>query len=327
MFAVLTILYNIMNRRKASAPELILAFLNAGIYFGAAYFLLEDKYHGYLGLFSLAMGAAYVALAYFTNIRNEEDRFLVWVFLGLAATFVTLAIPIQLKQNWITVGWAIEGAILAYIGFRYDSRNTRLAALAILVLVFFRLIIFDAELPYKFVREEFTLLLNKRVFSYLVGIAAMLFAAYCFSGRTKQSSREAMIAVGFLLITVNLLAIVLLSVETHDCLRYLAAQKRISASALRLARQMSLSIIWTLYATFLIVVGIWRGYKPMRYMALLLFAITIFKVFFFDLSGLQRFYRIVSFMVLGVILIAVSLLYQKYRDVLIGPGSAERKAE
>jgi uncharacterized membrane protein len=93
------------------------------------------------------------------------------------------------------------------------------------------------------------------------------------------------------------------------------------------AQQLSLSIVWAIYAAFLIVVGIWKGYKPMRYMALLLFAITILKVFIVDLSALARFYRIISFVALGIILIAVSLLYQKYREILIGPSSAEGKTQ
>ena len=62
-------------------------------------------------------------------------------------------------------------------------------------------------------------------------------------------------------------------------------------------------------------------------MALLLFGVIIFKVFLIDLSSLERFYRIISFVVLGVILIAVSFLYQKYKDVLIGPKPTEGKAE
>jgi uncharacterized membrane protein len=46
-------------------------------------------------------------------------------------------------------------------------------------------------------------------------------------------------------------------------------------------------------------------------MALVLLSLTTLKVFFWDLSSLDRVYRIVSFIVLGAILLAVSYLYQK----------------
>ncbi|MBI5118087.1 DUF2339 domain-containing protein [Candidatus Poribacteria bacterium] len=326
VFAFLAILYNVIRRRKASAPELILAILNAAIYFGAMYALLVDKYEDYLGLFALVMGGAYVALAYLTNVRYQDDRYLIWFFLGIGATFVTLAIPIQLEQNWITIGWAVEGAILSYIGFRYDSRNTLLASLGILVLVFFRLLFFDIDLPrqfapHQFARDEFMLFLNRRTLSYVIGIAAMLFTSYLLTKGREEILAGARALAGCLLIAANLLAIVLLCVEARDFLIHLYHTNRISPGVLRHAQGLSLSIIWAVYATFLIILGIARDYKPIRYMALLLFGVTILKVFLIDLSELERFYRIISFVALGLILIGVSLLYQKYKDVLIGPGT------
>jgi uncharacterized membrane protein len=47
---------------------------------------------------------------------------------------------------------------------------------------------------------------------------------------------------------------------------------------------------------------------------MLLFGMTIVKVFFVDLSELERGYRVVSFIGLGAILLAVSFLYQRYKD-------------
>jgi uncharacterized membrane protein len=326
VFAFLAILYNVIRQRKASAPELILTILNAALYFGAMYSLLDDKYEDYLGLFALVMGGAYVALAYLTNVRYQDDRYLIWFFLGIGATFVTLAIPIQLEQNWITIGWAIEGAILAYIGFRYDSQNTLLASLGILVLVFFRLLFFDVNLPhqfvpYQYVKEDFTLFLNRRTLSFVVGIAAILFTACLLTRKHEEVLVHAKVIAGSLLIAANVLAIVLLCVEAHDYLSHLYHTNRISPGVLRYAQGLSLSIIWAVYATFLIILGIARDYRPIRYMALLLFGITILKVFLIDLSELERFYRIISFLALGIILIGVSLLYQKYKNVLIGPGT------
>ena len=61
-------------------------------------------------------------------------------------------------------------------------------------------------------------------------------------------------------------------------------------------------------------VGIARRSKLLRVMALLLLGLTIFKVFLFDLSSLEKLYRIISFIVLGAILLAVSFLYQRYRQ-------------
>jgi uncharacterized membrane protein len=48
-----------------------------------------------------------------------------------------------------------------------------------------------------------------------------------------------------------------------------------------------------------------------RWQALLLIALTIVKVFVVDVSQLDRGYRIVSFIVLGVLLLAISFVYQR----------------
>ncbi|MDR3721080.1 MAG: DUF2339 domain-containing protein [Candidatus Acidoferrales bacterium] len=47
--------------------------------------------------------------------------------------------------------------------------------------------------------------------------------------------------------------------------------------------------------------------------AMALLGVTVVKVFVFDLSFLTRFYRIVSFFVLGLVLLLVSFFYQRTR--------------
>jgi uncharacterized membrane protein len=45
--------------------------------------------------------------------------------------------------------------------------------------------------------------------------------------------------------------------------------------------------------------------------ALSLFGLVVIKVFIYDSSFLERFYRIVSFLILGLVLLVVSFLYQR----------------
>lgn len=80
-------------------------------------------------------------------------------------------------------------------------------------------------------------------------------------------------------------------------------------------RQLSYSLIWAVYAIGMVIGGFLRRYRPVRLMALAVLVGTILKVFLFDLSFLEGVYQILSFLVLGAILVAVSFLYQKYRHV------------
>ena len=64
--------------------------------------------------------------------------------------------------------------------------------------------------------------------------------------------------------------------------------------------------------------GIWRALRGMRLISIFVFGFTILKIFTFDLSFLETLYRIYSFIGLGLILLAVSYAYQKYKSVILG---------
>lgn len=77
--------------------------------------------------------------------------------------------------------------------------------------------------------------------------------------------------------------------------------------------QVGLSLLWTFYAAVALAWGFARETPVVRYGALALFGITVIKVFLVDLAAVSTVYRIVSFLVLGVVLLGVSVLYQKVR--------------
>ncbi len=84
--------------------------------------------------------------------------------------------------------------------------------------------------------------------------------------------------------------------------------------------QVGLSVLFTLYAAATLAWGIARRIPGVRYGALGLFGIVIVKVFLVDLAELQAIYRILSFLVLGLVLLGVSYVYQRMRPD--GSGSA-----
>ena len=108
-------------------------------------------------------------------------------------------------------------------------------------------------------------------------------------------------------------------------------------------RSGGISILWTLFALAFLVRGISRDIKPMRYAGLTLFAIVTWKVFFVDLARLDQLYRIVAFMIRGVLVLCGSFLYLRSRkmfetkadepepitavDAEQGPADTEREGE
>jgi uncharacterized membrane protein len=81
-------------------------------------------------------------------------------------------------------------------------------------------------------------------------------------------------------------------------------------------KELATSIAWIFLSLIFLVIGIWKRIRVYRFISIILFGISILKVFIFDLSFLETIYRIISFIVLGVILIFISFLYQKYKDII-----------
>ncbi len=75
-----------------------------------------------------------------------------------------------------------------------------------------------------------------------------------------------------------------------------------------------ISILWSLFALGLIVGGIHNNARPLRFTGLGLFTVVGFKVFFSDLANLDQFYRIIAFILLGVLILSGAFLYLKYRQ-------------
>ena len=72
-----------------------------------------------------------------------------------------------------------------------------------------------------------------------------------------------------------------------------------------------MSVTWALYAVGLVFAGIRRRFAPARYFAILLFGIVVLKVLAVDIAGLDRLYRMLSVLAVGVLLLIASYLYQR----------------
>ena len=83
------------------------------------------------------------------------------------------------------------------------------------------------------------------------------------------------------------------------------------AGEIRWKTQVGLSVLWTLYAAVTLAWGFVRHSTALRYAALGLFGLVIVKVFIVDLASVKTLYRMLSFLILGVVLLLVGLLYQK----------------
>ena len=288
--------------KSSSVNELdfSLVLANSFAYFAALYVMLWPKDRGPLTLLALALSTGHITVALvIPPPKSGESPLMRFLYAGLALTFATLAIPLRLDGKWITLAFCVEGAVLAWTGFRSAVAGLRGAGYLLIATSAVRLLAFP--LP----ARQF--LLNERFATYAVLIASL--AAVISSARKQLSSVSSgeRSLLGFLAVATNFFALFALSLELWD---YFARRAGLGIDS-RLAQHLSLSLLWTAYASALIAFGIHRKSLLLRWQALSLFGFVVIKVFIYDSSFLERFYRIVSFFILGLVLLVVSFLYQR----------------
>jgi uncharacterized membrane protein len=295
-----------------SVPALI-AVVNASGYFLQIYVMFEQVDTKDTAWFALSLAALYIFLSRQARGRvanAEAARTVDLLHLALAIGFITVAIPIRLDAHWVTIGWFVEAAVLLWVAERIHSELLNGFVIGALVLGVGRLLLID----------NFTVtspIFNSRMATYAVAVAVLGAVAWYGSRRNDEKGRS---AAAVSVVALNLLALIALSREVGD---YYAQEisfrprGRWDPTAgtewqhVKIARDFTYSALWMAYGAMLMVVGFWRRSAFVRWQALALIAFTIGKVFLYDVSELDRGYRIVSFIVLGVLLLAISFVYQR----------------
>ena len=91
------------------------------------------------------------------------------------------------------------------------------------------------------------------------------------------------------------------------------------------ADRLGLSILWGVYALALIAVGIAQHKKRSRVAAIVLLAVTLIKLFLYDVADLATIPKTILFISLGLLMLLVSFLYNKYVDVIFGTEAKQER--
>ena len=118
VFYGVSLFNNIISKEKLDKVNIILILLNSFIYFGFGFGIFNghNVLDSYLGLFTLFNAVIHFAVLFFIKSKKLADSTLFYSTLGMVFTFITIAIPIQLDGNWVTLMWTAQGAILFWLG-------------------------------------------------------------------------------------------------------------------------------------------------------------------------------------------------------------------
>jgi uncharacterized membrane protein len=310
LFAALPV---VRSRRdgELSGLEAGIVLVNSLAYLVALREMLWPDNRWALTVAVLALAAAHLAAErMLPEKRGAELRLARILYAGLALTFVTLAIPIRLDGRWITIAWAVQGAVLIWSGLRVQIAAMRWAGLALFAIVAGRLALISIPAD--------TFLLNARFATFAISVACLVLSCYFAATSDEELAAEESMAFVITAIAANILAIAASSLEVWDVFARMPSLGIDRGHA----QELALSMLWLVWALGLLGAGLWKKSQAIRWQALVLLGVVIVKVFLFDLSFLEKFYRIVSFLLLGIALMLISFYYQRQ---LLGR-KGERKA-
>lgn len=242
---------------------------------------------------------------------NWAPRVIVGIAIGMLFLYLHLEINrtlgyayIPLKLPMLTLLWLVLCGILLREAVIRNQREFVIAVAFGLVVVLLKLFVVDVPSwslsehivysgEYSF-RDAAMRLLD---FGAIIAFFAVAYA--CAVGKERDADAATIFGV---LGVGTLFAFLTLEVNTF---------LGVYVSGLRAG---GVSILWTIFAFTWLLRGIWRNIRPLRYAGLTLFAIVVGKVFFRDLAELDSFYRIIAFIILGIMILAGSFTYLKYRE-------------
>ena len=465
--------YKTIHKEKFHAKDVVLLLINSFGYFGIGYAIFNRINEGmYLGLFTLVNAVIHLFFSYIVFRNKQLDRKLFYLLMGLVICFVTIAIPIQLNGNWVTLFWTAEIFILFWVGRIKNVRFYEWLAFTMILPgvfsllqdwknVYFKIITLHPFFNITFLTSLMmicslagVILLNKkrpllsegssgfslsRIANYpipivlflityftfyfeisnfwlqkyqfsavelnkyslydedllkfgrlwLLNYTALFMAAFSFHS-IKKWKHPAIIWSALCLSTLAVIVILCIGLSDLSTLRshYLSGYKseyfyqgkwyiyfryicfaflsvlfylmyllskmdmlkktgilKISPSAMSLfilivlsseltnlmilshskdalryeiiSHKVGYTVLWGIYSLCMIAFGIWKKKKWVRIPAIVLFGITLFKLLIYDISGLATGNKVIAFVALGVLLLVVSFLYQKFKNIIL----------
>jgi hypothetical protein len=274
---------------------------------------LGDRFVGGL---AVMLGAhtllAAVSLLRVAQARRNSGELAAMVGLTLLAAAV--AIPLQVQEAWLTVGWAIEVAALAWLSRRLTHPGLVAFAVALGLAVMVRLLLNPEVLHYG--STEGWIILNWTLYTWGIPAVCFLLAARWLTGwpGLPRAFRIASVVLFFALINLEVA-----HAFAHD--------DTLSFSSENLVESMTRSISWGLFGLVILVVGFVRNSRVARLGGFAFTLLAAAKVCLVDVSHLSAAVRVGAFAGLAPILLLSAILFQRVvlreRETPPPPGGPE----
>ncbi len=327
--AAIWLLYHLNDLFRKTAFDLSLRPLRFAAQCVTTYFIFASPavvlYTGHptlLAVIYLLVAAGYAISAgnwwYRTaNLDLQWNR-----LVGSAIVMLMAGTLVYFEGFVVVVFWSIEAILIAWWGAYKGYQIIGKFSFAMIAITFLKYLSITGALSWHPILE-FELLFNLRFLAAFLLVGAMSTILFLATTLDEFLSQILKLLLG---IGIAALVFLLITSETVDNYNQQIAMlsgriesDRLAVASMQNMKQLVLSGAWLAYSVIAMVLGLWMRKRGIRLAAIIVFGMTIFKIFAIDLSFLDAWYRMLSFLALGVILISVSFLYQKYKAVILPP--------
>ena len=324
IYAFVPFAYHILKEHGKRLRGMEMIMPNAFIAFGFSFAMIRAHYQvEFASIVTLSYAAIFLWMAQFIYRRDNEQLGAFVMMIAKATLFLVLTVPILFSDHWITFFWTIQAVVLLWAALKLQNRWLYNSFVVLLVLVIFKFLFYDysevfrLRFPEFYFRSGYTRLLLER----FITSAAVLASVFLSLGLVKKSGgeigmfqkKDAAIFWGIF----SVILFLILNIEVGAFFHDYASQAGFAAT----------SVLWALFSIVLMFLGFLKTRSLLRRCAIGLFGVTLIKVFFVDMSNVSTPYRVISFMILGLMLIGASYLYHRFKDRILPPALKEESAQ
>ena len=265
--------------------------------------LTERDHENAATLWVIAAAVLHIVLGAY-GFRRRMSREIAALVVAVGIGLSGIAAALALDGPALVVGWSVEAAVLAWVASATRERRALVGTVAFLALAAGHILAIEAE-PDALYRGVDDL--------GQAAVGLFVFAAAAFvSSRLVPDELGVKLDVKLVLEVVAAAAVVYLgSVAIVDLTR-----EAETASEPGQTPQVLLSAYWALLGFGALLFGLLRDDRRFRIGGFALLAAAIAKVFLFDLSTLESIFRVLSFIALGLLLLAAAFAYQRIRRIV-----------
>ena len=186
IFFMMNIINNVKEKRKFKGYEFGLLLSTTALFYGVGMTILSlSGNEKFQGLFTIGLGVFNLLFAFPLFKRNKTDKSLIFLLVGLVLTFVSLAAPVQLSGNYITLFWTTEMLLLLWLGQKSNIKFMKLSSLVIMCLMLVSLAMDWEQIYFGFETKSLAIIFNKGFLTSVFSISGMFVYAKLLKNETE----------------------------------------------------------------------------------------------------------------------------------------------